>query len=237
LTIISHKHKFIFIKNPKIAGTSIEVALSEHLGPEDVLTPLLDLDERDKISKSEIYKSAQNYIYSSRVNHFKAFPRLLYRALRSWAYPQLFVEIESAVYLRTMLGKNIFDSYYKFCFERNPYDKVVSSYYHSLSKADHHFSFQEYMNKRGYISNNWHLYTENDQILVDDVYKFESLEDEIKTLSDKLGLAIKLPTHKFMGKSRKEGITYKNLVKPGSAEKKRIDKEFKKEFERFNYSY
>jgi hypothetical protein len=237
MTIISHKHKFIFIKNPKIAGTSIEVALSQHIGPEDVLTPLIDLNDKDRISKSEIYISPQNYIYSSRVNHFKAFPRLLYRTLRPGIYPQLFIESESAVNLRNMLGKNIFDSYYKFCFERNPYDKVVSSYYYSLSKANHHFSFQRYMNQRGYIANNWHLYTENDQILVDDVYKFESLEDEIKILSDKLGLAIKLPVHKFKGKSRKEGMTYKDLVKPGSAEKKRIDKEFKKEFEAFNYSY
>src|SRR5436190_5044052 len=35
---ISHKHKFIFIKTVKTAGTSIEVFLSQHCGPDDVLT-------------------------------------------------------------------------------------------------------------------------------------------------------------------------------------------------------
>ncbi|PYL93687.1 MAG: hypothetical protein DMF14_00320 [Verrucomicrobia bacterium] len=37
--IISHKHKFIFIKTVKTAGTSLEVFLSQHCGPDDVLTP------------------------------------------------------------------------------------------------------------------------------------------------------------------------------------------------------
>ncbi len=34
--IISHKHKFIFIKTVKTAGTSIEVFLSKHCGANDV---------------------------------------------------------------------------------------------------------------------------------------------------------------------------------------------------------
>jgi hypothetical protein len=36
--IISHKHKFIFIKTVKTAGTSLEVFLAQHCGPDDVLT-------------------------------------------------------------------------------------------------------------------------------------------------------------------------------------------------------
>ena len=39
--IISHQHRLIFIKNVKTAGTSIEVYLSEHCGPGDIVTPVL----------------------------------------------------------------------------------------------------------------------------------------------------------------------------------------------------
>ena len=38
--IISHKHKFIFIKTRKTAGTSIEVALSKICDDGDVITKI-----------------------------------------------------------------------------------------------------------------------------------------------------------------------------------------------------
>ncbi len=38
--IISHKHKFIFIKTRKTAGTSIEIFLSQFCGKNDILTPI-----------------------------------------------------------------------------------------------------------------------------------------------------------------------------------------------------
>lgn len=40
--IVSHRHRFIFIKTQKVAGTSVEIALSKFLGPDDVVTPILD---------------------------------------------------------------------------------------------------------------------------------------------------------------------------------------------------
>ena len=43
--ILSHEHKFIFLGTKKTAGTSIELALSELCGPDDVITPLTREDE------------------------------------------------------------------------------------------------------------------------------------------------------------------------------------------------
>ena len=37
--IISHTHKFILLKSLKTAGTSIEAALSQACGGQDVVTP------------------------------------------------------------------------------------------------------------------------------------------------------------------------------------------------------
>jgi hypothetical protein len=38
--ILSHKHKFIFVKTAKTAGTSIEVFLSRHCDSRDVVTSI-----------------------------------------------------------------------------------------------------------------------------------------------------------------------------------------------------
>jgi len=46
--ILSHRWRFIFIKGRKIAGTSVEMALSTLCGPEDVVTPIAVRDEADR---------------------------------------------------------------------------------------------------------------------------------------------------------------------------------------------
>jgi len=43
--IISHEHKFIFLKTKKTAGTSIELALSQLCGPDDIIAPITEGDE------------------------------------------------------------------------------------------------------------------------------------------------------------------------------------------------
>ena len=46
--ILSHRHRFVFIKGRKVAGTSIEMLLSLICGAEDVVTPMLAIDERQR---------------------------------------------------------------------------------------------------------------------------------------------------------------------------------------------
>ena len=50
--IISHKHKFIFIKTFKVSGTSMEIALSRYTGKKDILTPLNLEDEIKRYKKT-----------------------------------------------------------------------------------------------------------------------------------------------------------------------------------------
>lgn len=57
--IISHKHKFLYIKAQKTAGTSIEIALSNICGESDIITPISRVDEEKR--KSLGYLTAQNY--------------------------------------------------------------------------------------------------------------------------------------------------------------------------------
>lgn len=57
--IFSRLHNFLFIKGRKVAGTSVEVALSKICGPEDIITPIMAIDERKRLELG--YRHAQNY--------------------------------------------------------------------------------------------------------------------------------------------------------------------------------
>ena len=55
--IISHKHRFIFIKNRKVGSTSVEQALQPICGPDDVLTP----DHLHDTEEDVLLPLARNY--------------------------------------------------------------------------------------------------------------------------------------------------------------------------------
>jgi hypothetical protein len=47
--ILSHLHRFVFIKGLKVAGTSAEIAISQICGPADIVTPITPVDERHRV--------------------------------------------------------------------------------------------------------------------------------------------------------------------------------------------
>lgn len=48
--IFSPQHRFIYIKGRKVAGTSVEMALSPHCGPQDIITPISPVDELKRLA-------------------------------------------------------------------------------------------------------------------------------------------------------------------------------------------
>jgi|APSaa5957512535_1039671.scaffolds.fasta_scaffold79415_2 hypothetical protein len=57
--IISHKHKFIFVKTAKAADTMLDLALREHLGEYDISTPVVSYDEEK--AQENGYPGPQNF--------------------------------------------------------------------------------------------------------------------------------------------------------------------------------
>jgi hypothetical protein len=56
--ILSVRHKFVFIKGMKVAGTSIEMALAPLCGPADIVTPISPIDE---LERNRLGGRSQNY--------------------------------------------------------------------------------------------------------------------------------------------------------------------------------
>jgi hypothetical protein len=186
--IVSHRHKFIFLKTRKTAGTSLEIALSKYCGPEDVLAPI-NFDEA--MRKELSGRGAQNYAKPA----WKMSPGQLYRYFRRGEQVQFFTEHMTAVAARKRLGAKVWDAYFKFTIVRNPFDRMLSRYFWTMkarpdNRADWHIEnldqFLRY--KAECVNENWLIYTQGDRLLVDDAVRFESFEADLARISARIGL-------------------------------------------------
>jgi len=187
--LISHEYQFIFIKTRKTAGTSIEIALSRFLGPWDVITPISPADELIRIQKGIV---PRNYINS--VHSTGGITKWNEQAISSMQgkvnMVRQFYNHCPATEIRQSVGERIWNSYYKFCFERNPWDRVVSEYYYVLSRKPEWqgvVSLESYIRERQF-SLNHQLYMENGNPVVDRVCRFETLQDDLTDVCQRLNI-------------------------------------------------
>lgn len=186
--IVSHERKFIFLKTRKTAGTSLEIALSRYCGDGDILTPIAT-DEGMRVALSG--RGAQNYERPVRtLSPAQRFRRLV----RDEKVP-LFTEHMTAVTARRLLGEAVWDSYFKFTVVRNPYDRMLSRFYWSMKARPGNREIwgieglDQFLRYRAeYVNENWLIYTSGDQLLVDDVVRFENLETDLGRISERIGL-------------------------------------------------
>lgn len=160
--LISHKFKFIFIKTRKTAGTSLEVDLSRLMGREDIVT---------KICPVEPGHEPRNFI----TDQFEMYNHM------------------PALDIRNIVGHEMFDGYFKFCVEREPVDKCIS-YYYMLKNSPFHnsntseLSWEEFMSNKDFPVD-CNKYTDKDgTLLVDKVLRYETLESDLKSIMEPLGV-------------------------------------------------
>lgn len=196
--IINHKYEFIFLKTRKTAGTSIEMALSKFCDANDVITPI---SKRDELMRQELgFTGPQNYNVSMRCYSKLDWIRLIGKARR-----KRFFNHASARFVRDCISDEKWSGYFKFCFERDPFDKAISRYF--WSTRDPRPEISEYLNSALVeLLSNWNIYAINDQIAVDFVGRYENLADDLATIRDKLGLPeqLSLPRAKSSYRTNRE---------------------------------
>lgn len=191
--ILSHAHKFIYIKTYKTGSTSVEAALSGVCGPDDVIT------EASEQLRGVRQRPAQNY----RIEHPAKPKRPLWKSLlgrpERHYHPSVgYYEHMPAWRVRTYVGEDIWKRYYKFSFERNPWDRQVSWYhYKTKSKTDAAKPSFDAFNadrRRAYVEN-WDLYTQDGAVCLDFVGRYESLDADFGKVLAAIGLTgqVELP--------------------------------------------
>lgn len=189
--IASHAHRFVFVKTRKTAGTSLEIALSRHCGPDDIVTRISPADEELRAAAGGV--PPQNDATSP----------------GSYAHMGARRVIE-------VIGRETWDDYFTFAVERNPYDVVASSWRYSARRPGFTKTFAEFVRtprRLDRLALNERLYRMSGKVIVDEVYRYEELPAAVADISSRLGLALELP-HAKQG----SGPHYRELYGPGDAE-------------------
>jgi hypothetical protein len=230
--IVSHEHKFIYIKTYKTGSTSVETALSGITGPQDILT------EASEQLRGQRAKPAQNY----RLDH-PAVPkrallkRILGRPERHYHPSVGYYEHMPAWRVKTYLGDDIWSRYFKFSFERNPWDRQVSWYhYKTKSKSDAarpSFATFNAQRKHAFVEN-WQLYTLDGAIALDFIGRYERLATDFEHVLTTIGLKgqVSLPVTNV---SRSGCSDYRTFY--ASAERDKIGAWYAPEIAHFGYEF
>lgn len=238
--IVSHARKFIFIKTLKTAGTSMEMALSKYCSEGDVLTGLVPDEEEMRQEVAGI--GAQNHTWPLEDYALPKRVKLMLRGHRD----NKFGEHTPAWLARQRLGEEIWNSYFKFAVARNPFDRAVSRYFYTkryfeernLANFWDKDSFDQFLRYHPeQINENWRMYTYRDEIIVDEVVRYEHLESDLASVSARIGLDHNLfeDLREIRAKSdyRPAGATSRTVLDPDHVDL--IALLCSKEIERFGY--
>jgi hypothetical protein len=216
--LVSHKHKFIYIKSIKTAGTSTEIFLEPYC-IEDIKEShgrkMIKTDEGIVGSRLQ-QRNAERYEF---YNHMP--PKLI----------------------KDKIGEETFNSYTKIINIRNPFDMMVSHYYFKPTfklYSDVEMSFSDYMLKTNVVEDLADKYKNlmfiDDIFVIDEIIRFEKLESDLENLIKKLNLPTNIRTlGTYKKNTNKKTDSYKELHNDEIINL--VCTHFKFYMELFNYKY
>lgn len=173
--LISHQHQFIYLKTHKTASTSVEAAL------ETLCTSLGHVPQH---TQDEI-QSDLGYI-SGRMGGESHFLPAHARASQ----------------IEKRIGKAVFEKYTKVYTVRNPYDKVVSWFWHVMPERvkvrikndfdDTLVLFEDWLEMRPILPKDVEIYRTDSGVFPAETIRFEELTNDLMKFSEKIGATVDL---------------------------------------------
>lgn len=224
--ILSHKYRFIFLKTHKTASTSTEIALSRYCGPADVLTLM---GPNDELIRAGLGLAPRNYGFTladySVADWWALLRRRQKKAGLKYYNHMLASEIKQRV------GARVWRTYFKFCFERNPWDKVISQYWHmDQGKAD----FDDFV-RTAELNSDFDLYSLDGQPAMDYIGRYETLAADLARVCEHLGIPFDGWLPRAKGNFRKDRRSY--VACYDSVQADIVARRFAREIEYFGYRF
>jgi hypothetical protein len=166
--LISHLKKFIYLKSVRTASTSVEIYFEKYCMPETewrLIPSQLMLITPDGIigQRGEVPPDTPWYSH------------------------------QSAIEIKQKIGKDIWDSYFKFGTVRNPFDKAVSLFY--MSKSDSNKPILDLENEKtefekwlvdGNYHSDFYIYSIDNACCFDAYVRYESIYPDLQQICDKI---------------------------------------------------
>jgi Sulfotransferase family len=223
--IISHEHRFIFVKTRKTAGTSVEVFLDRLVEPGAIVTP---------VKPPVAGHLARNY---RRV--FNPVPEMrrtghIVGPAKSSLRRNAFYNHIDAQRIRERVGARVWDSYFKFCFERDPWDKVVSQFYFRRTRTDVSTpaTFREFI-LQGPLVSDWSLYSLDGTPAMDFIGQVDRLDADLGTALREIGIDAPVQLSREKSTSRSDPTRPDAVFTPELDD--RIARVFAREIAHFGY--
>jgi hypothetical protein len=134
--------------------------------------------------------------------------------------------------VRDRIGDEQWNGLYRFCFERNPWDKAISFYFWRTKRRAEPPPFEVWATKPGMLVSERDLYMIDGALAVDFVGRYESLGTDLQSVLDRVGIqtSIALPRaksdHRPIGERTAISKTVDKLIRT----------EFAWEIEHFGYT-
>lgn len=181
------------------------MALAPLCGPEDIITPM------ESNAGSGIPK---NFHADTLLGSAYAKSRLIRKCINrhSPLIGKWFYEHMPASRVRELVGKEIWNSYHKFCFERNPWDKVVS--YYNWKKYGQHKPMPDLkswvMQKSHRLPTDAALYFDRNTCMMDEVLEYDGFIPRFNQLCQKLGIPFEGDMPREKTNITKEKVLYQD---------------------------
>jgi hypothetical protein len=221
---INHEKKAIFIHIPKTAGIYTRNVLKKYYGFD---LYLFERPDHIEYCQTNINQNSNAQFYFGNKIH------------------GIIQYYKTSEYLNKLMGmdEKKWNEYYKFCFVRDPYNRIISAWNYIQEIHKFNIDFDKYLEFKDIVSEDeyfhvfmpqyYHILDENNNIFVNYVGKFENLEEELKSVLIKIGFKPDDIIHNENKKNNREYNLKKNNL--DSKTINIINDLFDKDFEYFNY--
>lgn len=194
MALVSHQHRFIYLKTEKTGGTSVEMALQTLCTP-----PGTEVRHYGPAIVSEVG------ILGARGDKFTSVDETGWRSHMP------------AKQVARKLGRDVWSRYLKLASLRNPYDKAVSWYWfmankHGLDRTEPVAAFRAFLREKeaqGYFRSrrdiDWRVTHIGKRPIIDQYIRLEHLQDDFAALFARLGVAgVTLDVPRVKAQTRKQ---------------------------------